>query len=136
LVVVTRYDLTALGWLQFESVCTELLAAHGVAPEAWLGEADTARWTTIPGTPAQALTGRPVAGPAVACVVWFPRWATTNRDARNRLAEALEGVGADGAGSVILLTNAIGNADLCTLASEYLPGGAAVVALGRPSWAA
>jgi hypothetical protein len=131
LVAVTRYDLTALGWLQFESVCTELLAAHGVAPEAWLGEADTARWTTIAAAPAQALTGRPVAGPAVACVVWFPPRATTTWDARIRVAEALGDIEVDAAGSAILLTNAIGNADLCSLASEHLPGGAGVVALGR-----
>jgi hypothetical protein len=132
LVVVTRYDLTALGWLQFEFVCTELLAADGVAPEAWLGEADTTRWATISAHSAQALAGRPVAGPTVACVVWFPRWATTNWDARNRLAEALGGgIEAEPGGSVIVLTNAIGNADLCSLASEHLPGEADIVVLGR-----
>jgi hypothetical protein len=130
LAVVHRYDLTALGWLQFESLCTELLALHGVAPDAWLGEADTARWATITATPAQALTGRPVAGPTVVCVVWFPPWSTT-WDARNRLAEALGSFEAGGVGAVLLLTNARANDELCTLASEYLPGGADVVALGR-----
>ncbi len=128
--MVSRYDLTALGWLQFESLCTELLALDGIAPEAWLGEADSARWATVPAPAAEALAGRAVAGPAIACVVWFPRWATT-WDARNRLAEALGGSEAGGAGGVLLLTNARANADLCALASEHLPGGADVVALGR-----
>jgi hypothetical protein len=131
LAVVPRYDLTALGWLQFEGLCTELLALHGIAREAWLGEADAARWTTIPAPAAEALAGRVVAGPTVACVLWFPRWASTTRDARNRIADALGGSEAGGAGGVLLLTNARANAELCSLAAEELPSGVEVVAVGR-----
>ena len=126
-----RYDLTALGWLQFEGVCAELLGLFGVRPEAWVGEADSARSVAVPKAVAEALTGRSVAGPAVACVVWFPPWAATMWDARGRIAEAVGGAGTGDARTVIVLTNAVGNADLCAVAAGHLRAGADVVALGR-----
>jgi hypothetical protein len=125
------YDLTALGWLQFEQLCTELFALHGVSPEAWLGEADSARWVTVPAAAAEALAGRRVAEPAVVCVVWFPRWVATKWDARNRVAEAVAGSEAAAAGSVLVLTNAIANADLGALVGEHAPSGVEVVGFGR-----
>jgi len=125
------YDLTALGWLQFEQLCTELFALHGVSPEAWLGEADSARWVTVPAAAAEALAGRRVAEPAVVCVVWFPRWVATKWDARNRVAEAIAGSEAAAAGSVLVLTNAIANADLGALVGEHASSGVEVVGFGR-----
>lgn len=125
------YDLTALGWLQFEQLCTELLALHGVSPEMWLGEADSARWATIPEAATAALAGRAAASPVVACVLWFPRSAVSNWDARDRVVEAIRGSEAVAAGTVLVLTNAIANADLRALVGEYVPAGVEVEALGR-----
>lgn len=125
------YDLTALGWLQFEDVCTELLALFGVRREEWVGEADSARSVAIPETVAEALAGRSVAGPAIACLVWFPRWGATMWDARGRIAEAVGGAVAGDARTVLVLTNAVGNADLCALVAAHLRPGTDVVALGR-----
>ena len=126
-----RYDLTALGWLQFEGVCTELLALFGVEQGDWVGEADSARSVGISAAVAEALAGRSVAGPAIACVVWFPHWAATMWDARGRTAEAVGGAGIGDARTLLVLTNAVGNADLCAVVAEHLPAGTDVVALGR-----
>jgi hypothetical protein len=40
---VVTYRLDELGWLQFEQLCTELLAAEGVERDRWHGDADDLR---------------------------------------------------------------------------------------------
>jgi hypothetical protein len=42
------YDLGELGWLQFEQLCTELLAAEGVERDRWHGDGDDLRTVLLP----------------------------------------------------------------------------------------
>jgi hypothetical protein len=125
------YDLTALGWLQFEQLCTELLALHDVDPSTWLGEADTARWVTVGDRAAAALLERPVAGPVVACVLWFPRSTTSLWEAEQRAHEAITGSEAAAAATLIVLTNARADGELGELVGRVAPAAPAVVMLGR-----
>jgi hypothetical protein len=125
------YDLTALGWLQFEQLCTELAALHGVPREAWLGEADSARWATIAGSAAEALVGRACAEPVVVCVLWFPRSVGSVWEAQQRAHEAIAGSEAAAAKTVVLLTNAAADPELRSLLRRYVDEGVSVELLGR-----
>ena len=120
------YDLTALGWLQFEQLCTELAALHGVPRDAWLGEADSARWATIAGAAAEALAGRACAAPVVLSLVWFPRSVAAVWEAQQRAYEAIAGSEAAAAKTLVVLTNAAANAELRALVGQYVDDGVTV----------
>jgi hypothetical protein len=125
------YDLTALGWLQFEQLCTELAALHGVPRDAWLGEADSARWATIAGAAAEALVGRPCPEPVVLCLLWFRRSVASVWEAQQRAYEAIAGSEAAAAKTLVVLTNAAANPDLRSLVGKFVDDGMAVQTLGR-----
>ena len=57
----STYRLDELGWLQFEQLCDELLAEHGLTGLAWNGRADNIRETVVGRVP-HSLTGTAVTG--------------------------------------------------------------------------
>ena len=120
----SSYRLDQLGWLQFERVCSLLLAADaGLSDLGWMGHADTGRVALVEGPVVLAGQGIRLEGPVTVAVVWVREDESLER----RLASMVAGVAALGSelgfwceDRVLVLTN--------------LDGGAAQVALGRQPW--
>ena len=120
----SSYRLDALGWLQFERVCSLLLAADaGLTDLGWIGHADTRRVALVERP--VVLPGREVQleGPVTVAIVWVAEDESPER----RLASLLARVVAMGSelgfwceDRVLLLTN--------------LDGDAARLALQRQAW--
>jgi hypothetical protein len=126
-----EFDLTALGWLQFEQLCTELGSACGVAESAWMGEADVARWVCADEPVARAVLGDAVGGSIELRVVWMPRSIDSMLAARERAREAMSPGTEERIGQVVVLTNATANAEFRGLLAEFVPDGTGVSVLGR-----
>src|SRR5262245_56537850 len=109
------YRFHELGWLQFETLCTELLTLEGVGPVAWEGRADVGRSATL--EDGVALVRLP--GPTAVSIAWVRTgepgarvdWVFADGDVRPR--------------SVLLLTNVESQQ-----VDVQAPSGAAVTVLG------
>jgi hypothetical protein len=120
----SSYRLDELGWLQFERVCSLLLAADtGLSELGWMGHADTGRVALVEGPVVLAGHGIRLVGPVTVAVVWVAGDESPER----RLASLVARVVAVGSelgfwceDRVVLLTN--------------LDGGAAHTALEREPW--
>jgi conflict system STAND superfamily ATPase len=93
---MTDYRLDELGWLQFEQLCTEVLAVDDrMARDGWSGSADRRRQARsekpllVPGTDHR------LPGPALVCVIWVGASGTS----------PVEGIG-ESVASLLVLTNA------------------------------
>ena len=65
------YRLDELGWLQFEQLCTELLAANGVDRDRWHGQADRLRTVRVTWPIDAPWLRRPVRAPALVVAAWI-----------------------------------------------------------------
>src|SRR5438132_10769715 len=84
------YDFTALGWLQFERVCSGLVRALcGTSESAWTGAADRARRVMVDGDAARPLVESHPDVPVECRVVWMPRCDGTSDAARWRVHSAM-----------------------------------------------
>ena len=92
------YRLEELGWLQFEQLCSELLAASGIDRENWHGDADRLRSARVTWRIDASWLPRPVRAPAIA----FGAWIRSSSD-RHRLQQALRQEA--GRQPVVVLTN-------------------------------
>ena len=97
-VTAAPYRLDELGWLQFEQLCSEVLAASGVDPKSWHGDADRLRSARVTWRIDTPWLTRPVRAPAIAFVTWI----RTAGD-RERLRQAL--LQEAGRQPVVVLTN-------------------------------
>jgi hypothetical protein len=116
----SSYRLDELGWLQFERVCSLLLAADaGLSELRWIGHADTGRVALVEGPVVLVGRGIRLEGPVAIVVVW----AAEDESPAWRLASLVGRVVALGswcADQVVVLTN--------------LDGEAARTALDREAW--
>jgi Novel STAND NTPase 3 len=101
------YELGRLGWLQFQQLCSQLLAIEaGVAPSAWNGSADDSRIVRVDADLGPPLVGYPLPGPVLVQCVWarpelrVPIVLAAERMARE-YPEELPGLG-----SYLLISNA------------------------------
>jgi hypothetical protein len=116
----SSYRLDELGWLQFERVCSLLLAADaGLSELRWIGHADTGRVALVPGPIGLAAQEVRLDGPVTVAVVWVAEDESPERR-RVSLVGRVVALGSWCEEQVIVLTN--------------LDGGAARTALERQSW--
>ena len=106
----SSYRLDELGWLQFEHVCSLLLAADaGLSDLAWLGHADTGRVALVEEPVVVAGQGIWLAGPVTVAVVWVREDESVTRGRLSALAERVSALPSDlGFGCqdrVLVLTN-------------------------------
>ncbi len=95
--------LSALGWLQFERLCAQLLAAEaGIDATAWEGEADRHRGFVSP-EPVN-LGGRLLAAPVIFRCLWLQRDESGRRRRLHAAGQALEPRVAT-AGSLVTFVN-------------------------------
>jgi hypothetical protein len=67
------YRLDELGWLQFERVCSLLLAADtGLEDMRWTGHADDERVAVVDGPVISSATGLRLDGPVTVIAMWIP----------------------------------------------------------------
>jgi hypothetical protein len=101
----SSYRLDDLGWLQFERVCSLLLAADaGLSDLGWIGHADRGRVALVDGPVAVTGHGIPLEGPVTVVVVWVadhesPQWR------RVSLGRRVAGLASWCADRVVVLTN-------------------------------
>ena len=87
----SSYQLDQLGWLQFERVCSLVLAADaGLSDLCWLGHADTGRVVLVEEPVVLAGAGLRLAGPMTVAVVWV----CVDESFSRRLSEFVERVSA------------------------------------------
>ena len=87
----SSYQLDQLGWLQFERVCSLVLAADaGLSDLCWLGHADTGRVVLVEEPVVLAGAGLRLAGPMTVAVVWV----RVDESFSRRLSEFVERVSA------------------------------------------
>jgi hypothetical protein len=118
----SAYRLDELGWLQFERVCSLLLAADaGLVDVSWIGHADTGRVALVEGRAVLVGHGARLEGPVTVAVVWVPQDEPPER----RIAALVARVVALGSelglwceDRVVLLTNLAGDAVRTALAQH------------------
>ncbi len=118
--VPASYRLDELGWLQFERVCSLLLAADtGLADVRWTGHADDERVAAVEGPVISSATGVRLDGPVTVIAMWIPE----SDSAEQRLRLLVDRVATLGSCEerVVVLTN--------------LDGVAGQAALERAAWA-
>ena len=114
------YRLDELGWLQFERVCSLLLAADtGLEDVRWTGHADDERVAVMDEPVISAGTGLCLDGPVTVIVVWVPE-SDSLEGRLGLLVERVAGLGS-GRERVVVLTN--------------LDDAACQAALERAAWA-
>jgi hypothetical protein len=103
------YDLDRLGWLQFEQLCSLVLAAEaGLTDLAWAGHADTARTASVEAP--LPFAGRPAfaTGAVTVCVLWVPdrlEPAFRRHDFARRLTRLADRGGLGPEDALVALTN-------------------------------
>jgi conflict system STAND superfamily ATPase len=124
------YRLDELGWLQFERVCSLLLAADaGLSDLSWIGHADSGRNALVQTTVTAIGDGTRLEGPVTVAVVW----ARQDYSPRRRLVSLtahLEAMGSWCEQRVMLVTNLEGQAVREALAHEPWANGRTVVVCG------
>jgi hypothetical protein len=114
------YRLDELGWLQFERVCSLLLAATtGLEDVRWAGHADDERVAAVDAPVISAAAGLRLGGPVTVIVTWVAEDVLPERRLIS-LVERVVGLGSCGE-RVLVLTN--------------LDGAAGQVALQQAAWA-
>jgi hypothetical protein len=119
------YRLDELGWLQFERVCSLLLAADlGLGDLAWMGHADTGRVALVEGPVVLRSQRIRLEDPVTVAVLWVPEDESPERRLDSLVARVVAGseLGFGFARRLVLLTN--------------LEGGAVQTALERHPWSA
>jgi hypothetical protein len=105
----SSYRLDELGWLQFERVCSLLVAADaGLSDLSWMGHADRARVAPVEGPIVLAGDGTRLEGPATVVVMWVAEDASPVRRLLSLAARVVvlgSEPGLEWEGRVLLLTN-------------------------------
>jgi hypothetical protein len=104
------YRLDELGWLQFERVCSLLLAADaGLEHVRWTGHADADRVTVIDGSVTVAAAGLVIERPVTVVVAWVAA-DDSSQHRVDSLLDRLAGLGNWCGDQVLVLTNLDGTA--------------------------
>lgn len=124
------YRLDELGWLQFERVCSLLVAADaGLSDLRWMGHADRERVAVVEGPVVLAAQGIRLEGPVSVIVVWVPE----DESPEGRRASLLRRVGSLESWSeaqVVMLTNLDGAGVATALEGEVWSEDRTTVVLG------
>ncbi len=133
-----EFDFTALGWLQFEQLCTRVLATAGVDGAEWQGDADDTRWVWVgSGRSVRSLLGGAAATvlsdtfPVGVCLLWVPPRVDSIGAAEARIRHALTGLHGEELQQLVVITNFRANETLNRLVTKALPRHLRLWVVGR-----